>query len=353
MKKKITDFSTLQHAWVYGFSYRKFKILQSFLPNCRLTRSKDLLQLPVASYIFVWGAIVLPAPITSTDYHIIRVEDGFLRSAGLGAALHAPASWVFDEYGIYFDATQPSRLEQILAHTDFDDALLQRAEQLSRCIIQQGLSKYNLAETSSMQMPTCITGKKILAIGQVEGDASLQYGSPQLKFNQDFLQEVRKHKPNDFIVYRPHPDVSAGWRRDALDQQQALKCVDLIRSDGDIVQWLEWADEVHVMTSLTGFEALLRQKVVYCYGVPFYAGWGLTQDLLEIPRRQRHLSLPELVAGTLILYPKYRSLLNLDHVEISAEMAIDELIQLRQQPAQNPWHWLQPILKRVNVRRDV
>jgi len=40
--------------------------------------------------------------------------------------------------------------------------------------------------------------------------------------------------------------------------------------------------------------------------VPFYAGWGLTTDLGQIPvRRSRRLAIDELVAGALLLYPRY------------------------------------------------
>jgi len=64
-------------------------------------------------------------------------------------------------------------------------------------------------------------------------------------------------------------------------------------------------DEVHTLTSLTGFEALLRGIEVHAYGGPFYAGWGLTHDRVDFPRRRAGLSLEELIAGTLILYPSY------------------------------------------------
>ncbi|SKO88612.1 Capsule polysaccharide biosynthesis protein [Mycobacteroides abscessus subsp. massiliense] len=79
------------------------------------------------------------------------------------------------------------------------------------------------------------------------------------------------------------------------------------------------------MTSLTGFEALLRGKKVSCYGLPFYAGWGLTQDLLSIPRRSRRLELWQLIAGTLIHYPDY--IHPETHQAINAETAAQILIR--------------------------
>ncbi|MCY1540147.1 Capsule polysaccharide biosynthesis protein [compost metagenome] len=59
------------------------------------------------------------------------------------------------------------------------------------------------------------------------------------------------------------------------------------------------------MTSLSGFEGLLRRKKVVVYGRPFYAGWGLTEDRDFEPGRRRKLSLEELIAGTLLHYPIY------------------------------------------------
>ncbi len=50
---------------------------------------------------------------------------------------------------------------------------------------------------------------------------------------------------------------------------------------------------------------LLRGKSVSVHGRPFYGGWGLTEDLVPFERRTRTLSVDELVAVALILYPRY------------------------------------------------
>ena len=84
------------------------------------------------------------------------------------------------------------------------------------------------------------------------------------------------------------------------------------------------ADEVHTMSSLTGFEALLRGKLVFTYGKPFYAGWGLTSDKFVIERRTRQVPLLELIAAVLIVYPRY-----IDYRKgffISAEQALERII---------------------------
>ena len=70
---------------------------------------------------------------------------------------------------------------------------------------------------------------------------------------------------------------------------------------------IDAVDEIWTMTSLLGFEALLRGKKVTCLGSPFYAGWGLTDDrAMPIARRTARLDLPALVYAALIAYPRYR-----------------------------------------------
>jgi capsular polysaccharide export protein len=112
--------------------------------------------------------------------------------------------------------------------------------------------------------------------------------------------------PDAFITYKPHPDVEAGHRVGAIPQQVALRLADEIVHDQPIGALIDLVDEVHVNTSLAGFEALLRGRSVITHGVPFYAGWGLTRDLGLVPsRRATKRTVDELVAAVLLLYPRY------------------------------------------------
>jgi capsular polysaccharide export protein len=117
---------------------------------------------------------------------------------------------------------------------------------------------------------------------------------------------VRENNPDAYISYKPHPDVEAGHRNGSIPDELCLTLAQEIVRTGSISSLIDLADEVHVNTSLAGFEALLRNKPVTTYGVPFYAGWGLTRDLGCVPqRRTTRRSLDELVAATLLLYPRY------------------------------------------------
>jgi len=239
-----------------------------------------------------------------------RVEDGFLRSVGLGAGKARPLSWVVDDVGIYYDATRPSRLERILAEQPFDPVLLARAQALRQAICAAGLTKYNLPGTR-WQRPAHAR-RVILVPGQVEGDASIRFGGNRIRSNLQLLRAVREQNPDAWVLYKPHPEVLAGTRARGDDEAQTVHWCDEVIGDTPLQQLLEVVDELHVLTSQSGFEALLRGVPVTTYGQPFYAGWGLTRDLdLQAQvraRRSRQLTLDQLVAGTLLLYPTYVSL---------------------------------------------
>ena len=290
--------------YAQGFSFWKRRPVRQFLddPHVVFVRTADPVE-PGAT-LAVWGHRTIPGRLADR-VHLLRLEDGFLRSVGLGADLIAPLSWVVDAQGLYYDATRPSDLEDILARTDFTPALLERASALRASILCAGLTKYNVGAADWSRPPG--SRRVILVPGQVESDASLALGAPQIRTNMGLLQTVRQKNPDAYIVYKPHPDVVAGLRAKGLGEDNALCWADARVTDVAMGALLPRVDEVHVLTSLAGFEALLREKPVTCYGQPFYAGWGLTTDLLPLPRRARRLSLDALVAGTLILYPRYVS----------------------------------------------
>ncbi len=235
---------------------------------------------------------------------LVEVEDGFLRSRGLGADCIPPLSITVDRIGAYFDPSRASELELLLETADFDGKTLDRARQLRRMIVAAGIGKY---EQGNIVLDRPAGERRhILVPGQVEDDRAVQAGGCGLSSNLELLKRVRDQAPDAYILYKPHPDVLAGHRRGAVPDKLCLEHADEVVGDLPISSLIEMVDEVHVNTSLTGFESLLRSKPVTTYGVPFYAGWGLTCDLGPVPaRRTRRRTLDELVAASLLLYPRY------------------------------------------------
>ncbi|KAG1661966.1 Capsule polysaccharide modification protein LipA [Nymphon striatum] len=235
-----------------------------------------------------------------------NVEDGFIRSAGLGTDLTAPASLVLDKTGIYYDPNQSCDLEKILQLKKFKRTELERSNALKTALIANELSKYNLGKAFTKDSLNLNPNQKIILIpGQVEDDASIKKGTVDVSTNQGLIESVRKNNNDAFLIYKPHPDVVSGNRKGKVIKAILEANVDLVLHDASITDCLAVADEVHTMTSLVGFEALMRELKVVCYGLPFYSNWGLTTDIHNLPRRTRKLSLNELVAGTLIDYPLY------------------------------------------------
>lgn len=232
----------------------------------------------------------------------LRMEDGFIRSIGLGVGLRPGASYVLDRAGIYYDATAPSDLETLLQTTGFDPPLLARAAALRESVVAAGLSKYNVGAAAPPPLPG--GGPVVLVAGQVENDASIRLGRVTVEGNAGLLRAARAAHPGAVIAYKPHPDVEAGLRPGRIHARKLETLCDVVLRDVAAPDAIAAADHVEVATSLLGFEALLRGKPVTTRGLPFYAGWGLTDDP-GCPRRTRRLTLDELVAGALILYPRY------------------------------------------------
>lgn len=233
---------------------------------------------------------------------VIRMEDGFIRSRGLGSNFVEALSVALDDQGVYYDASGPSRLESQIEAVEPDPAVLARAARLRARIVETALSKYNLAGAAPPRWPA--DRPCILIVGQVEDDRSILLGCGAVRTNAGLVQAVRAEHPNAFLIYRDHPDVRAGNRVGRLDEAAAAS-VDARADDLDILACIKACDAVATLTSLTGFEALLRGKRVMTWGRPFYAGWGLTEDRLAIPRRTRRATLDEIVAAALIRYPLY------------------------------------------------
>jgi len=251
----------------------------------------------------------------------LRVEDGFLRSRGLGADLIAPLSLVLDDLGIYYDPTAPSQLEELInASTTLPDTACQRTETLIKKIVGFGLSKYNLsADDLPADLPK---GRRILVPGQVEDDASIRLGTTDVSTNRDLLAATRAANPAAIIFYKPHPDVEAGLRDGHV--ADAEKFADVILNKTSPIAAMDAVDAVWTMTSTLGFEALLRGKDVTCLGSPFYCGWGLTDDrAMPISRRTSRPTLAQLAHAVLIDYPRYFD--PVSHLPCPVEVVVERL----------------------------
>jgi len=319
------------------FDNWKKEWIGNFLPNYktvfvssnRLGIIKKLIKsLPEHHTITIigWGAKT-PSAVKKYAKHknieVLHVEDGFLRSFNPGALHRKPFSLVFDSKSIYFNANEPSDIENYLNTYDFnkENNLLQQAKAGIEIMKAARLTKYY--DLFDQDNPTGFQRKSnysILVIGQVEGDASIKFGylkkslkitdlirfgSSKKVLNIDLIKEVRAKFPDADIYYRPHPDVIHGNRKNYSDFELIKQLCTVVDHKVPLSNILQQVDHVYTITSLVGLEALIFGLKVTCMGAPFYSGWGLTEDMQVIKRRKRKLTLEELFAISYLSYPLY------------------------------------------------
>jgi capsular polysaccharide export protein len=197
----------------------------------------------------------------------------------------------------------PNDLEGVLMEMEFTPEMRQHAADIRQNILMNGLTRFN--DSGAQWRRPVNVERVILVVGQVETDPSLKHGTQSIRTNLGLLKEVCQANSDAFIVYKPHPFVWAGMQKKAPDLRELQLWCDECVGDVALSHLLLKVNEVHVMTSLAGFEAVLRNKKVSCYGRPFYAGWGLTNDMVPMPNRPRQLDVVDLIAGAFFSFPRY------------------------------------------------
>ncbi|WP_292450581.1 hypothetical protein [Methylibium sp.] len=239
------------------------------------------------------------APALPTMY----AEDGFVRSFGLGDR-DPPLSIVLDTVGIYYDATAPSGFEALMT-AGRGDAERARARRLAERWRAAGVSKYNHAP----DVPPSLCEPYVLVVDQTRGDASIRCGLADEHSFARMLEAALDENPATAVLLKVHPDVVAGRKRGHFDSLGAAAArVTVVAHDVHPPALLESSVVVYTVSSQMGFEALLWNKPVRTFGMPFYAGWGLTDDDLAAPARRTAagtVTLDDLVHAALLQYPRY------------------------------------------------
>lgn len=304
-----------KHAFLRRFfPHKRFHFVEPFVTERSFRRRVlPLLTAGDEPQVFVWGRNLpgfAQAAIRRAGLDIFHVEDGFIRSLDPHAGYSPPYSLTFDRQRPYFDGTGSSDLEDLLGSYDFDNdpALIARARAGIEAIRRRRLTKYNGAAGESPLTglaDAAAPGERVLVIGQVEDDASIRYGCDRPFTNNDLVRLAASEHPGARILYKPHPDVLNGVRAGRSDPAEVADLCTVLTGRVSLPDALDHADCVYTITSLAGFEALMRGKSVTVVGAPFYAGWGLTDDRQPVARRSRKLSVEAVFAAAYLLYPLY------------------------------------------------
>jgi capsular polysaccharide export protein len=244
------------------------------------------------------------------DVSFLALEDGFIRSI-LPGSENAPVSLVADRTGVHYDATASSDLEQLVAASalNHDPERLSRAARGLALLRSKAISKYNHAPhytAAELGLTNARRRGRVLVVDQTRGDSSIKYGLASSETFRRMLEAAKQENPGADILVKLHPEVVAGRKKGHF---VGLRDQGLHLIEHDVNPWslIELVDKVYVVTSQLGFEALMAGKQVVCFGVPFYAGWGLTDDRQAVERRRARPTIEQLFAAVYFDYSRYIS----------------------------------------------
>ncbi|WP_164848448.1 hypothetical protein [Sinorhizobium meliloti] len=238
------------------------------------------------------------------------IEDGFIRSLGIGLSKEPGRSIIMDDLGFYYDASKPSRLETILnSDQKFGWLKTRRARRAISLIVKNKVSKYNDApDVLPENIAGAKTKRRILIIDQRLGDASISGALAGQREFEAMLKRAFDQEDADIVV-KIHPDAMTPGKLSAVSsnlgpylRNPRLK---LIEEKVNPYTLFEAVDEVYTVSSGMGFEAVMAGKPVTCFGVPYYAGWGLTTDMVPFPRRSKKRTVEEVFHVAWIMLSRY------------------------------------------------
>jgi capsular polysaccharide export protein len=270
---------------------------------------------------------------------ILFAEDGFLRSADtwcnsvIDKRYTSGISFTFSNDAHYFDATRSTLMERLLN----DKTLFLTKEQLNRAgkcihyIVDNYLTKYNHQPIFTPRIGRQ-DRKKVLVIDQSYGDASISQGLADDNTFSEMLECAICENPDADIIIKTHPDAMAQGTSRASGYYTSIKPHDNIytlTTPINPIALIKACDKVYVCTTQFGFEALMCGKEVHVFGMPFYAGWGLTIDAKKCERRTNKRSLAEIFYIAYIIYSHYVNPETKQPCEI--EEAMEYLLSLRKE----------------------
>jgi capsular polysaccharide export protein len=262
----------------------------------------------------------------------VAIEDGWVRSLRPGSR-ELPRSLILDHSGIYYDAAIPSDLERLITASAgaTDSETILRAERGMACLRKEAVSKYNNApcrDAGALGLTQRGSRPRVLVVDQTYGDASVAGGGADESTFVRMLAAAKAEHPGGEILVKVHPEVMSGAKRGYLaGRAREIDGARIIAQPVNPWSLIELVDHVYVVSSQLGFEALMAGVPVSCFGAPFYAGWGLTDDRVAISRRTARPALAEIFAAAFFDYALYVEVGT--GQRISFEAAVDQIVRDR------------------------
>lgn len=290
------------YAWRNRFTHRVFETDKSVQPSANMNlviwsdaiaKQPGFLQKEFSQFINAYGNI---------EYPIFIVESGFVNSVDLFKPTNTqeyndkwcmPVSYIM-AYAQHYDYTIGTMMPMAMMYLTFKYCTLnpvqyQRALNAINFILKNKISKYN---NQLKEFPKPNNDKKnILIVDQTYGDQSIQLEEDTAIVFQRMLDTAIEENSDCNIFLKIHPEQLVGRRlgfyttnKDDIKPGQVYinrekyPQVHFITDFYNPIDLLSKMDKVYTVSSQIGFEALLFRKSVITFGMPFYAGYGFTDD---------------------------------------------------------------------------
>lgn len=290
--------------------------LPALLNADRLLKPKTVAEAAGADLFVQWG--ITPTPLKAKIDSIRRdlgrskliIEDGFIRSLNIGLSGEPALSIIMDDITAYYDATRPSRLQHLMnSDAALTEEQIRFSEEAIAEIVVNRVSKYNHGPILPLKIGAS-GRRKVLVVDQRYGDQSVTSGLADERSFMRMLVDSIQNNPDADIIIKQHPDATSGLKESYLSCQRIgftrqMENVHVVDYDVNPYCLFDLVDDVYVVTSGMGFEALMAGKRVHCYGVPFYANRGVTHDQITVDHRTRQRSIPEIFHFAYVILSRY------------------------------------------------
>ncbi|GAB5459475.1 MAG: hypothetical protein Hens3KO_25050 [Henriciella sp.] len=271
--------------------------------------------------------------VAKSQAELALVEYGLISAMGIPSLADFKFSLIVDDLGIFFDTTTRSRTEQLILDGDGDPILKARAKKFIQTVVEHDIVKYN--DSPKMALEDVGNKRKILVMDQTSGDLSIEFGQCH-KFDFSSMLEHALAQDNAHVFLKLHPETVQGVKDANYDLRtlQGVENLTLIVDNCNAMHLIKQVDEVYVMTSGAGLEALMVGKPVTCFGVPFYAGWGLTTDMQPFSNERVERTLEDVIAAVFLKQTLWFD--PITQQETTAERCLEVVIDLLNKTAHRP-----------------
>lgn len=295
-----------------------------FLESFGFDRLYFIDDIPVSDYDY---AISIGSGSYFNNRHLCRgkkllhIEGAYLRSFLMdrsGSRFDQARCFFVDTLGWHYDPNRPSDIENLINTYEVTDEQKQRARDFINLLIDNKVTKFN-DQLEQVDLPG---GHNVLVVDSTQKDQAVVMSGGRDNSFTELLDSAIKENPNSNIIVKSHPDVLNNRRTGYYDNLDNPNII-MVNKKVNPFDILRQVNKVYLFSSTLGLESVMMGKETHVFGMPCYAGWGLTHDRMFSKKRTRKRTIEELVYIIYFVYTQY--------IDDSPEDYVKQLLKLKQE----------------------